>query len=653
MENREKKILDLSFGIFNQLENNLSSNAEFKVKSKDVYTRTLNNKDNIFTGELGELFFILELYKRSNNIDVKSSMINRLERIESFCKAGKTNNYTFFFGRMGLCYFYIDVFRFTHNEEYLWRAMNIVSEHIQRNSFWFALLNSCSLYDGAAGILLVLIHLYSETKEDWILHIIEKYTVKLLQDPIGGSCGISWNGLMHGTKRHAGLAYGGSGIALCLLELGRVSNNSAFYTLAKHALMYENDYWINKPPDIINNQDVLGVQGDTFLYGRHAAFLMSVYAADLLQEDGFASAWTKWIEDTRDLMADCHMSVSANVSEGWSGYGLVFSEAYAITKNSIYAEMADRAACKILDQRNAALIGDTSFIHGNCGVGYFLLRTILRDSNSNPSVVFPRVPKIAIEKQDRLIVGILSMDKLELFKKLLSKEFKYSYFLLNKYFPADVEECSADCNGFMILKIIQVFSCCIEQVILPDADLADLKYLFNKDVFLITVRLSLIDPMPEDTSFIQKTENLLLAGTDEFMNTYFIWHEKIRVFDGDEAFNFEKQMTLGQFAALFTDYGNKSFVCRLSTFGNMDIKQLSLGKIIFDRFISARKVKDVYDEMIDFLFSQNSEVLDLVKRQYEVDSDQQLQEKIYEVVRDMVKLLLSDGFLDFKAVSSN
>lgn len=186
-----EKILDYCYTLFHTLEMRSQSTtiANFSGKVSD---RGWCNADNIHYGYLGTLIFKLQLYEATLDPKVLKSLLLQLEELESGLQTVNTYNYSFAFGRMGLVYFYIQLHRCIKERRYLLSALEIVRHLSESHLIYFSLLSDCSVNNGAAGILMVLMELYMETKEDWLLPIFSHYLNRIIQRISITDTGLSW-----------------------------------------------------------------------------------------------------------------------------------------------------------------------------------------------------------------------------------------------------------------------------------------------------------------------------------------------------------------------------------------------------------------------------------------------------------------------------
>lgn len=191
------------------------------------------------TGRLRTLFYMLESYRHTKDPGILNDISDELSWFDNYNLSHPSNNYALFSGRLGIGYFYLELFRTTGENNWLEKATSVAHEYFGGNAFQYDIIGSYGLYDGIAGVILFTLHLYLETREQWLLEHMEKLLLKLISKANMGDDRIYWGGVTNRDGRNTGIATGTAGIAFVLSELGKCFNNSFLISLAAQAMKYE------------------------------------------------------------------------------------------------------------------------------------------------------------------------------------------------------------------------------------------------------------------------------------------------------------------------------------------------------------------------------------------------------------------------------
>ncbi|NLR57700.1 hypothetical protein HGH93_06295 [Chitinophaga polysaccharea] len=337
MINNKEKILNYCYAIFHALETQ-SPSAGVSNLSGNTPGRGWRNGDNIHCGYLGTLMFELQLYEATLDPKVLKSLLLRLPTLER--TLANTYNYSFAFGRMGLVYFYIQLYRCTEEREHLTSALKIVRHLSASHLIYFSLLSDCSVNNGAAGILAVLMELYVETKEDWLLSVFSPYFDRIIQRISVTESGLSWVPPGTDIDEAVRLAHD-TEITAVLLAVAHLFSADHLRLLMNNALPYE----------------------------PGAEAIASI------------------------LCKMAYQPTASGVNKRHKT-GILLLEAYEWSHKTEYLELSRDIVSEYLSQP-LTQDRDYSLASGHCGVAYFLLRWLMEGKSKLSNVFFPATHMLA------------------------------------------------------------------------------------------------------------------------------------------------------------------------------------------------------------------------------------------------------------------
>lgn len=369
MTHDREEILNHCYAVFYALETRIQHTGILN-SSEAAPDRRWCDEANIYSGYLGAFIFELQLYEATLDPKVLQSLLRQLEKLEATLHPTGTYNYSFAHGRMGLVYFYIQLYRCTGESAYLSSALKIVRQLSESHLIYFSLLSDCSVNNGAAGILMVLMELYVETKEDWLLTICSPYFNRIIQHIGITASGLSWDtpGIV---KDEAGSLPTDTGIAIVLLALAHLFS-------ADHLRLLMSNVFLNEPD------------------AKSLAEILCNTAHQKLTLH----------KDTR------HFS------------GLLLLEAYELSGKAGYLESSGNIVSEYLNLP-LAQDGDYTLSSGYCGGAYLLLRWLMAGKSKLSDVFFPAFYLLA---QPVVMDNAPEfLDEYKVRQMILESQFKISY----------------------------------------------------------------------------------------------------------------------------------------------------------------------------------------------------------------------------------
>lgn len=598
---------------------------------KDEFGRAWRNRDNIQYGELGHLFFLFQLSVRSKNREMQAAIYKKVEALSVYSKQHNTNNYTLYCGRMGLVLLYLEMFRFFKERPLLDEALDIARQHVSGYSLYLMMLNNNSLFEGISGITLGLLHLYAESKEEWILPYIENYSSKLIRRAKLGNCGVFWDGTTQIDKKKVGLAYGNSGIAFTLLELGRFFDNELCISLAEQSLIFEDDYCKANQSDVICSE-VMEVQ------------LVRIYADHMLGESRYSGA-SEVILSTADRI------LRFDISSGEGGtirdiacVGLSCLEAFKLTGSKRFQEFSMLIMERIFQTWTIERRNETDW---SIEIREFLFGMLdMENEDGLLSLTLPYIQSV-VKSGDKKEGLCLPANRQDMYDIILSKSFAFSYPLFKEKFPGEVCSFINGAHG----ELLNEFKATANSLLVLAESSGEGKNIldtgFRKDCFLLEAERLFSDSgqgVNEDR-FINNALEVLSLKSEVFMLTQFEQTAGIWVFEGEPAFDITRKLKYDEFVEFFSTYGTDSLACISTSSGTLKVEDFTINKLVYDRFNIPCTVKDATSILINFIYNQPAKAIEVIKYHYNVKDDDHFFMMMEKTAMNTVKYFVSEGML--------
>ena len=422
--------------------------------------------ENIYSGVSGIVLFFIALYKNTSEKKYLDTAIQGARWAEKRCADTETTYYAFLTGRLGVAYMLMQLAAVSNEKAYLEKAL-IIAKGCE---VFIKQPPALSEYiNGAAGALLVLMHLHQASQEEWILDSIEAFTMHLLEGAHHGNTGLYWDRSSKNSKGLCGFSHGAAGVGYVFLELGAYFKNKAFYDIAEQAFQYENAHFNEKTgnwPDfrkgnydettnkkfveayLNNNKAFFEEASDmtAWCHGAPGIGLSRLRAFELLKKEEYREDYLKAEKKVLKTNQQLTIGASFNLCHGIGGNSILLLEAFRLFKDEQQLEQAGNAIEKLLNIKannqvylsgysTAPAIEDSSLFMGNAGIGYFLLQFVAPEIT--PSILMPSLQQTAaLDLSNRTMLGISSS---KLRRLLIEKEFPGTCQLLHAHRPKELQ----------------------------------------------------------------------------------------------------------------------------------------------------------------------------------------------------------------------
>jgi len=443
------------------MELDLERNISFKIS------------EGIYCGTAGIILFLMELYKHTNDERYREAVLRGTAWTTVYCEKNPPAYTSFITGRLGFSYLLMQLHRareFFGDQNWMDKALNITRAC---KPILSSPIKVDDLIGGNCGMALCLLHLYNESREEWLLELLDLLIGHLLHSASLGTKGIYWDRSGNSTTGLCGYSHGAAGFGFLFLELGHFFKNESFYKLAELAFLYERNHFSEKYgnwPDFRkgmyndeekekcttayknNDMEFFTSTGDmnAWCHGAAGIGLSRLRAYQLLKRDLYKDEAMIAIKRTIKGDIDSQNQTPGFIlCHGLGGNADIFLYAAEVLKDNSYLEYAQTVAKRGIEfysQRGFYFSGyrvennikeDTSLYMGNAGIGYFYLRTA--DPMNIPSILVTPVHSTIREGETFSQYPNISISLEEAAKKLLQKDFPRSILLASKWIPGPYE----------------------------------------------------------------------------------------------------------------------------------------------------------------------------------------------------------------------
>lgn len=600
----------------------------------DNFGTRWKNPDNIAFGELGHLFFMLELYKQTKHEQLWNDILNRLQKIEQYCSATSTNNYSLYTGRLGLSKFLLELFRLTGMPLYLSKSVKLCYTYFAERPGQLRFRDNTSLIDGFAGIMLFCLALYKEAKHDWLLDVIKKGVHFLIGSAELNGRGMYWNGLTNANNRQIGWGYGCSGIALVFLELASQFNSRYFLSFADMAFKYEDDCLQQYNID------------HSLVFGHAGIGLVRMYAGLLSKNETYIHHWENAVGQPGSLttVPALHELSCYALSE----YSLAFRQAYRLTQGRQYQDAADNFTTVLLDRleseapdiaRHAGIFGSLT------GIGYFLLSH--SDAEGKHSMVVPginaRAPIQCINTGNDDADIMKEFQVLPFDEYVIRKNFRNSFSMVEREYAVDVATFlnkSLHCPVNEFAGLVKQLD---KQKLAADLQ-EELQGAFEKEYFTVKLKQSMDHTsFPGEQAYLEKVNFILQLSEEELLDLELKVCDKACVVSLEKEIQIDQPLSDAVIKILMIAYGAKSYSMRVNMFNELEVSSLYSVKLVLDQFKEPAPVRLVLNKLIHFFSTQSEISITALKESFDVESDDELRAELRNAVMEKIKFLfLSD-----------
>lgn len=209
----------------------------WSIEYRDRLGNKLRNEDySLATGSSGIALFFLELYKAQTDPMYLGIVQKSVAGVLRTLELEPSRHYGFMYGKMGVVYLLIAVYKITKDEKYLQSALT----HLENcEEFLASPQTDNSFYGGRAGVLSVLIDLLNLVPDNVVVQNLIQTAVRtiILEGRYVGPC-VSW--YLNSTQSNdiCGFGYGASGIALVLLKAFKCLHSRFYLEIAEMAFAY-------------------------------------------------------------------------------------------------------------------------------------------------------------------------------------------------------------------------------------------------------------------------------------------------------------------------------------------------------------------------------------------------------------------------------
>ncbi|MFP3887059.1 type 2 lanthipeptide synthetase LanM family protein [Priestia filamentosa] len=271
---------------------------------------------------------------------------------------------------------------------------SLKTEAIQQASLFGKFISQDSVYDligGSSGALIILMNLYDEYKEEWMLVLAEKLVNHIIKNAkIDETKGIAWVPHNGEHEPYIGFSHGNAGIITALSRYYVHKPSSNVYEVIRKAIKYENNYF---------NED----EDNWFSSHLDRCAIAWCHGAPgiLLSRATLKENKVELNDIDRDIVSAFYTTINSNIGKNYSfchgDLGLVDSLMVASYKLDGYKE-SDVHVFKSKVLKNMfssdhiqADINSVGLLNGIASIGYGLLR--LASPDKVPSVLILEKPK--------------------------------------------------------------------------------------------------------------------------------------------------------------------------------------------------------------------------------------------------------------------
>ncbi|MCP4214272.1 MAG: hypothetical protein GY765_06430, partial [bacterium] len=474
----------------------------------------------------GIALYLLELFKFTKEEKYKDAAVSGMHWVLDYCEKNPSEYYALFTGRLGVPFALLrmaEVLDESHWQEKALELAKPCSASIEGNHRVDDLIN------GSAGTLLGLLHLHSATGEKWIVELIDRFALNLLEVSNPGPGGMYWDRSHQAISGLCGFSHGAAGIGYVYLEMGRYFKNDAFFQIAHQAFLYESfhfnesmgnwedlrngiygddDEKEHKEAYLANNMEFFtkGKGMNAWCHGAAGIGLSRLRACEILKDTDL-EAYNLYRKDLdRAVKTTTRTDANENAAgmlyilcHGGGGNAEVFLKAYELFKKPEYLELAEVVARRALDYHkkngfyvsgysDAGKIDDTSLFMGTTGVGYFLLR--LLDPLGVPSILAPSLKSTYNNTNPLSMDSFAGISLPGLTKHALNNSFRRTQLMAEKFLPRQLSAfLNTDPLKNLEVPLKHSFSAFIEEELanLPEAQancLSDIFILENEELKL-------------------------------------------------------------------------------------------------------------------------------------------------------------------------
>ena len=563
------------------------------------------NDDSICHGKLGISFFFLELYKATADPAILEEIQTHLAYFRRYHASNPTNNYALFMGRSGIIYFYLELYRATKNAEYLHQSAGLLRGYLQTKCYSFIFINNDGLFDGLAGILVLLLQLLPELKDPGLIQPMETIVLTLLDHFYIGTNTIHAGTLTNKHRTRSGLGKGPSGIAFAFCELGKLSLNPVFFEIAAGLLNYEDEHWV---PALANRQNE--APDPCLADGICGVALTRLYVSQRINKAACLQQWSLAKQYLETRVQSAGQLPRRGICHGSSGIGMTLLEGYRITGDHSCLDMATSIGFALSETLERSDNTADFSLDDLCGAGYYLLKLSAASdpspSDTSPGFLF--LPQSASrEDASRLPENSLLSPVNQLIREqLIRKHFPVTCTSLKEFYPEWINKTISGPGSIWPETFMQQ-ACSFLKNQPRSPQVLAISDAFEKECFSARIQLKLMTlPSPGKDTYVGQLEKILGLDDESFLNVKLVLSPNIWIFYPER----QPQTTPPANAApgLDLDLGMNSFVCQASHMDTFYCFHIGLERLILDRFTTPKTIRQAINELMFFLSSREEAI---------------------------------------------
>ena len=626
-------VKDLAFEIFYKMQEH---HDNWIIGESDKGIRA----DSIYSGRVGALFFMLELYKTTGEKLIWNSITDEIKWIEKYSAQNPTNNYTLLKGKLGLGMFYLRMNELSGEDEYLNKAVALAKEYYTSNAYFNGIISRYGLSDGIAGVLLFTHELYLKTGQLWLLEHVEKYTLKLLYNCYQGEKSIFWGVITNRNYKNNGYAEGNAGIAFVLNRIGTSFKNTYLKKLAQKALAYDKDQLEKRiHSSAATNSKTFSL---SLGYGLLGYELVNLYAEGdaeqrLLRTLNFDAV------SVQHLCDEINDNDSFGLFSGLAGIGLALMKAGDLTKDDKIIKSARLVADRLVNTFHKVKKQLNFTLDSALGIGYFLLKFVNSAQHHTDLCIMPecnQLPDLSLLPES----SIFRQENNELLETYISSNYKKTLPAVKVLFPDAYHEFISTTNDIEMSG----FAAFAEKII-SGSDVSESARILcelNKENFLIPTIAQLKESNIYSEADILNIDRVMNLSPEEFQDLKLVQSKKVKVFSDEyidiDLVNFDKE----SFINFMQFYGVNSCFYAVSSIDSLHVAPLGMLKFIYDRFNIPSDIKQACDSVMKFFNKQDQELIEILKVNFKVEDEEHLRIMIKEYVLEGARYCMTEGLLE-------
>jgi hypothetical protein len=412
-------------------------------RNHDTETFSFTFNPSLWNGTGGIAWFFLILYENTGKEDYLAAAEGAFSKIFLYSTLHKISNPSLYDGISGIIYLGSELFRITGNDLYLQQASKLYETYRQK----ILEEQTEDMLIGISGILISICTLYHCTKNQKLIDDLKVMVTTLLEKSLVAESGIKWGKNHLSIDSLCGFSHGNSGIAFCMLQLGKYFNNDEFIWLAEEAFRYEDVYYDSSKN---NWMDLRWEESKSSLPN-----LFDWSKSTFLQEDFDLNAWAhgacgigsarisalimtgnpRYKQDCKKIFERCKHDIQKRSKRNhilFSGYGGLSDFLLQYHKVSDHKEALGLAKEIIMEGLEKSRrhghsewgihnTEDLGLMTGTAGIGFSLL-TVIKGKTFN-SILHPELPDNQYENKHDTVL----------------KSFKIKKVFFARYYPKTLE----------------------------------------------------------------------------------------------------------------------------------------------------------------------------------------------------------------------